>query len=220
MVNPMRLALVSALALTLLAACIPTDDGEPTPTPTPEPTVCGGFVGATCGGGELCLFEEGAICGWADATGTCEPVPAACYSLYAPVCACDGNVYSNDCMAHAAGTSVLHELEPAVAGDVVGEWSGTAPAGWTTEWSFREDGTFTKTDLIAPCPAGVACVWSGIVVNHGTWSMSAATVSLTYQGATTMAGATTPATLAAGSDCDGVVLTEDGPTGAATYTSN
>ncbi|TNF27248.1 MAG: hypothetical protein EP329_19775 [Deltaproteobacteria bacterium] len=208
-----------ALALTLFAACPPTDDGDPEPTPTPEPTACGARLGATCGAGEFCLFEEDDHCGWADATGTCQPLPELCYSLYAPVCACDGNVYSNDCVAHAAGTSVLHAIEPAVAGDVVGDWSGTAPGGWTTEWSFGQDGTLTKTDLIAPCPEGVACVWSGVVVNHGTWSMSMGAVALSYQNPSNMAGATTPSYLNTESDCDGVTLTETGPTGAhATYT--
>jgi|GEM_PF-2858098 len=215
----MRFALLSALALPLIAACIPTDDGEePTPTPTPEPVACGGWLGDTCGEGELCLFEEGDICGWADASGTCAPIPEACYEIYAPVCACDGNVYSNDCFAHANGTSVHHTLGIPGDADVVGNWSGTAPGGWTTEWSFDEDGTFIKTDLISPCPEGVACVWSGVVTNHGTWSMTGGSVSLTYQSPSTMAGATTPAYLQADSDCDGVLLSESTPNGGeATY---
>ncbi len=74
--------------------------------PDPEPQACGGLLGLTCGDGEFCNYAEEAGCGFAEATGTCEVTPEVCGEIYAPVCGCDGNDYSNPCEANAAGVSV------------------------------------------------------------------------------------------------------------------
>ena len=69
-----------------------------------EPARCWGDE--MCGPRQYCFFET-----CAQETGGCEPRPDACYDLWAPVCGCNGETYSNDCYAAAAGASVDHEGE-------------------------------------------------------------------------------------------------------------
>ena len=74
-----------------------------------EGVSCGGHVMGppmVCNAGQYCAWTPENMCGAFDASGKCSYKPEVCNKLYAPVCACDGNTYSNDCMAAAAGYSV------------------------------------------------------------------------------------------------------------------
>ena len=61
---------------------------------------CGGLAGAQCAKGLWCEPPPG-LCG-APLTGTCVSVPQACTMEYKPVCGCNGNTISNDCVRRAA----------------------------------------------------------------------------------------------------------------------
>jgi Kazal-type serine protease inhibitor-like protein len=71
-----------------------------------QAATCGGLLGLSCGADEFCNFAPEAICGAADQTGTCTPIPQACTREFNPVCGCDDRTYSNGCEANAAGVSV------------------------------------------------------------------------------------------------------------------
>jgi hypothetical protein len=71
----------------------------------PEPQACGSRGLPPCPDGQFCSFSAEAMCGRADAPGVCAPRPEVCIQLYEPVCGCDGQRYSNACVANAAGVS-------------------------------------------------------------------------------------------------------------------
>lgn len=67
--------------------------------------VCGGFAGMPCADGLWCDYPDD-TCGVTDGSGVCRARPAGCNDYDDPVCACDGNIYANQCDAEAAGVDV------------------------------------------------------------------------------------------------------------------
>lgn len=133
-----------------------------------EPKGCGARLGQTCSADEYCAYEPGAYCGAADATAICKTRPQVCTADYKPVCGCDGKTYSNSCVAASNGTGVIKSGPCNVS--VVGNWSGKNPdAQWEVQFNFSDDGSFSKQDLVAPCPPNAVCVWSGIIFNTGSY---------------------------------------------------
>lgn len=67
---------------------------------------CGGPSKLKCALDEYCEYPEDDACGDSGALGTCMSVPNFCPAIFLPVCGCDGQQYSNDCMANSVGVSV------------------------------------------------------------------------------------------------------------------
>ncbi|MEM6954352.1 MAG: Kazal-type serine protease inhibitor domain-containing protein [Myxococcota bacterium] len=106
-----------------------------------EEQACGSRGLEPCAAGEYCDFEPAALCGRADAPGVCRPRPEACPAVEAPVCGCDGQTYSNACVAAAFGVSADYEgaCEPDGVGEACGGLAGLSCApGLRCDYSAHE----------------------------------------------------------------------------------
>jgi hypothetical protein len=88
--------------------CVAHCGPVPQPSPVCDPQVCGGIAALPCGPADFCELPAGE-CQSADLQGQCKAIPQVCPELYAPVCACDGTTYSNDCERQQKGAQKAHD---------------------------------------------------------------------------------------------------------------
>ncbi len=91
--------------------CIQSSDGycgwEVSECVPPAQQACGARGLGPCPSGQFCDTSS-AACGRGDQAGVCREITFACPRHYAPVCGCDGNNYSNTCVANSRGIAVDH----------------------------------------------------------------------------------------------------------------
>jgi hypothetical protein len=136
-------------------------------------SVCGGFAHTPCSATEYCDYADNG-CGIGDQTGSCKPRPDVCpvsatgeppAIVATPTCACDGQIYGNECDANRAGFDVnAHGTCDVRAGSFA---CGTTQCLVATQYCRRQPhskgpDTFSCLALPSACSGnqGCACLQS------------------------------------------------------------
>jgi len=135
-------------------------------------TLCGPntFCYEGDGGAQCVPFQTCAGSSVSCAAGThCEDRPIVC--VRAP-CAPTAPACIENACTPAAYTPAAREL--------VGTFSNTATTPYARNYKLGADGSVNVEDLVAPCPAGATCFWSGIVTRNGYYAQRGSTITITY----------------------------------------
>jgi hypothetical protein len=131
------------------------NEGE-CPSPSVTGVTCGGSLGGQCAVGEFCNYPIEAICGAADATGTCQAIPEVCTQIFDPVCGCDGVSYGSACDAASKSTSIVSQgaCPPSASGTVCGGLLGArCAAGEFCNYPLEAScGSADQTGTCEPTP--------------------------------------------------------------------
>lgn len=124
LLKTLALICISVLLLACAAPSTPTQHENQPHLPPPgfpvsdapaDARYCGvrmvGGGADVCETGEFCKRTIKDMCGAADAPGICSAIPEMCTMDYTPVCGCDGNTYSNECVANSKGVSASYAGE-------------------------------------------------------------------------------------------------------------
>lgn len=99
--------------------------------------------------------------GACDGPGECREKPEVCYTLYEPVCGCDGRTYTNDCQAAMAGVNVAFSGPCSDKEFTLGEEFKLPVHGVKKNADEKIAIEFVKVIRDNRCPTDASCIWPG-----------------------------------------------------------
>ena len=127
---------ILALGILGCSAAAPDPNPEGTPNVSSQSDdlrfrrLCDGRPQLACAKTQYCSAMAANHCPGPRTFGVCANKPQLCSDLFAPVCGCDGETYSNQCFAAAVGVAVEHTGACAAQGPTCGGIAGIACPGF------------------------------------------------------------------------------------------